>query len=434
MARHIENGLKPPRSRVSVVFLLVFAFLLPCLGGNGKNSGVFAQGTPSDTLSVSVSGTYQRSGPSAILPYFNHTLVLNGTTVTIAATVNGAFGSDYNITFGQMYLGVTYQGSPIGTATGNFTGTGPVSFPVSTFSVPPGATMDDLDFSYQSYYTLQFTSPAFSQSFHYSDYYSSGRIYDGGIISGNERYDLNITRPCAQVASFTASPTTVASGNPVTIQWSVNNRFRNRVRITDVTHGVTIGDFPNGVGQTTVNPTSTTTYQIQLVDTAGNPVGCFAARSVEVQVTSGPRYFWIVKRLSEEGVVYPPGAPPTYTDPPSGTPAPGSNDPNSYRIIPDGSTFTAASPDEARVLEPYVTSRDAAQSAMITSDITQPGGAQSPNFILAYNDYNSARREYRHVLGLFNTQTPGYSGPRQGSGSPRNQAVPKWNERVDPWN
>jgi hypothetical protein len=416
----------------AIIVLLLFLFT--GLAGNGRRDQVVAQVPQTETLSVSVSGTYQRSGTYAILPFFNHSLILNGNTVTVGTTVNGNFGYDYNVTYGQVILTVSYKGTIVGSTTGNFSSTGPVSFPTSSFTVPVGATMDDLDFGYQSYYGLQFTTPSFTQSFHYSDYYSSGRTYDGGIISGNERYDLNITRPCAQVASFTATPTTVPAGNPVTLQWVVNNRFRSIVRIYDLTHNTVIGDFPSGAGQTTVNPTATTTFQIRLVDGSGNPVGCFSTLTIELVVSSGTQYFWIIKRLPEDGVNYPPGAPPIYTEPPAGTPAPGGNDPNSYRLVPeDGSTFSAPSPETAQTLEPYLSTRDSKQIEMIISDSTLPGGSQSPNALRALDDYNSARRMYRGVLLQFNSQTPGYTGPKQGAGSPRNLAVPKWNEKVDPW-
>lgn len=433
MARQIKKS-QPQRSRASVAFLLLFVFLLSILVGSGKKSEVLAQSAPIDTLTVSVSGTYQRTGLSLlVLPFFSHSLVLNGTNVSIAASINGSFGSDYNITYGQMVVSVFYQGSSIGGATANFTGLGPISFPTSTFSVPPGATIEDLDFSYQSYYTIQATTPSFSQSFHYSDTYNSGRVYDGGIISGNERYDLNFSRACPQIRSFTATPSTVAPGDPVTLQWSVKSRVLNRIiRIMDVTHGVIVGDFSNMVGQVTVYPSATSTYQVQFLDSAGNPVGCSALASVDVQVGTGARYFWLVKRLPKEGVTYPPGSPPFYVEPDLGTAPPGSNNPDSFARVPETGTFTAPSFGEALTLEPYLTTRKEKEALMRFTDRTAIGGLASPDFELANGDYNYAFETlYPKARADFNRQVPGYSGPRQGPGIPENARVPKRNERVD---
>ncbi len=416
------------------VLLLTIAFLIPIVSNHEQSGHVMAQSTPNDSLSVYATGNYWVSGPSAYFPQIRWDLTLVGTTVTVSSTANVNFTSDYNLTFGSVNLGVSRLGVNIGSCSGSFSATGPITLTQTTFTVPAGTVIDDLDFGYQASFTLYFPSKSYSRTFSYSDNYASGLENYKTVLSGNEYYEVQYHRSCPVAASFTASPTTVAPGQPVTLQWDVSYRYKNKVRIFNTTGNTLVGEFALSSGQTTVNPTTTTSYQLQIVDISGNPVSCFSPLNVTVQINSAPQFFWIVKRLPIEGKVYPPGSPPFYVEPPFGTPAPGTNDPNSFRRVPTTGTFTAPSFEAALTLQPYLKDKNLTLIQLRSGDVGLPGGLRSPNYLAANGDYTVAFYNlYPNAVANYDAQTPGYAGPKQGTSAPKNLASPKWNERVDPY-
>ncbi len=113
---------------------------------------------------------------------------------------------------------------------------------------------------------------------------------------------------CPSISSFGASPSSVSSGGSATLSWDVSNLGSNHVRIfptVGVVADATRSNF-------TVTPSATTTYTLDIVDPAGNPVPCAGSRQTVVSILPANRFFgWRVERRAPvggptPGYVYPP--------------------------------------------------------------------------------------------------------------------------------
>ncbi len=240
--------------------------------------------------------------------------------------------------------------------------------------------------------------------------------------------------PCPVITTFQITPNPVPPGGSVTADWVVENLFIGRkIRITGP--GFPSGDRTDATGSQVFTAPATIgnyTYTLSIIERDGTTqVACVTPRTVTL-VVGGANFFWLVKRQQIAGELYPPGSPPFYVEPPVGTAPPGSNDSGSFRRVPETGFFQATSFSQAQTM--FITERNTARIQMIASDQFFPGGARSPNYLAARNDFLvGVNQLYPNAVNRFNSQNPGYAGPILGVGLPENLSTPKRNERVDPY-
>ncbi|HVT04502.1 MAG TPA: Ig-like domain-containing protein [Thermoanaerobaculia bacterium] len=97
---------------------------------------------------------------------------------------------------------------------------------------------------------------------------------DANGCTGSKAYSLTITGSGPTITSFTASPSTINSGQTSTLAWTTSNATS-----VSIDHGV--GTVAND-GSTVVSPNSTTTYTLTATNAGGT-----TTRSVTVTVNSG---------------------------------------------------------------------------------------------------------------------------------------------------